>query len=90
MRTFTFLPENVTVVFSSNGLVACRGLFPVFPYNCICNPATAQWTALPEPLHHVTDSVALVFRPSPLNFSVDILGSVFSLSRQLKLLSQVD
>lgn len=73
--SFGFLPEGaaVRVWASARGLVCCSGVSKPHrrAHYYVCNPATAQWTAVPYSsiFHH--SAVAFLFQPSPLNFSAD-------------------
>ncbi|XP_017697206.2 F-box protein At5g07610-like [Phoenix dactylifera] len=67
--SLSFLPSSTIVVrSSSNGLLCCFTPFSR-PSYFVCNPATADWTAIPPPpLHPGADpALALIFEPSVPN-----------------------
>ncbi|KAL5547417.1 hypothetical protein UlMin_002648 [Ulmus minor] len=46
-RVFDFLPEDVVILSSCNGLVCCRSLFPSDdPSIYICNPLNKEWSRM--------------------------------------------
>lgn len=64
-----FLPEEVDITCSSNGLVCCQGRTADKAYY-ICNPVTKQWKKLPKPNgnHGPDPAIVLIFEPSLLSF----------------------
>ena len=62
---FSFLPEDVVVLGSCNGLVCCRSVFPSpFPSIIICNPSNKQWIRLQKTRPDKESSYGLAFNPS--------------------------
>ncbi|KAK9284502.1 hypothetical protein L1049_023676 [Liquidambar formosana] len=70
--SLTFLPDQVDVRASSNGLLCCEGCTGEKAFY-ICNPVSKQWKKLPKPnANHGPDSaIVLIFEPSLLNFVAD-------------------
>ncbi|KAK1268077.1 F-box protein [Acorus gramineus] len=73
-----FLPDDVHVCASSNGLLLCRGkIRPEIhnPLYYVCNPATRDWSFLPSPDcdhgGHADSVPVLSFQPSILGFDAD-------------------
>ncbi|KAG8384018.1 hypothetical protein BUALT_Bualt04G0074500 [Buddleja alternifolia] len=68
----SFLPEQVDIRSSSNGLLCCQGQSGDKPYY-ICNPVTREWKKLPKPIadHGYPSAIVLIFEPSLLNFEAD-------------------
>lgn len=66
-----FLPEEVTMKTSCNGLICCRGLTNDSYY--ICNPVTMKWKLLPDPkyYHSPESAIILAFEPRTLNFTAN-------------------
>ncbi|KAH7566422.1 hypothetical protein ACOSP7_022894 [Xanthoceras sorbifolium] len=66
---FSFLPDDVSVKSTCNGLVCCQCSCQGNIYY-VCNPVTKKWRKLPKPnLLHEPETVAtLAFEPSALNF----------------------
>lgn len=64
-----FLPEEVKVKSSCNGLLLCHGLGWQNRYY-VCNPANGEFHVLPaaEYYHGEKPNLVLAFEPSPLNF----------------------
>ncbi|XP_061364258.1 F-box protein At5g49610-like [Gastrolobium bilobum] len=68
---FNFLPEDVVILASCNGLVCCGSCFPFQePTLYICNPSIKEWIKVEWPSHHRIENVALAFDPS--KDSIDI------------------
>lgn len=74
---FSFLPEDVVMLGSCNGLVCCRSILPSpAPSIIICNPSNKQWIRLQETIPDRESSYGLAFNPSqspkdmPMNFKV--------------------
>ncbi|KAI3747755.1 hypothetical protein L6452_10390 [Arctium lappa] len=64
-----FLPQNVFIRSSCNGLLLC-GAFDEENEYYVCNPATKEWIKLPSSsyYHGREPKYVLVFEPSSLNF----------------------
>lgn len=64
-----FLPEEVNMKASCNGLICCQGIETSNSYY-ICNPVTMKWKALPDPeyYHSPESAIVLAFEPEILNF----------------------
>lgn len=61
---FSFLPDDVVVLSSCNGLVCCRSCFPFSdPAIYVCNPVNKDWIKLKWTKPDKEDSVVLVFDP---------------------------
>lgn len=69
--TLGFLPEEVTLSATCNGLLCCKSRFAYDSKYYICNPANKEWKMLPKPTlyHGLNSAVALSFEPSVFNFS---------------------
>lgn len=74
---FSFLPEDVVILGSCNGLVCCRSVFPSpDPSIFVCNPSNKQWIRLLETTPDKESSYGLAFNPfqslidMPTNFKV--------------------
>ncbi|KAJ4973295.1 hypothetical protein NE237_006469 [Protea cynaroides] len=66
-----FLPENVVIKSSSNGLLCCRSCLPAQdPVIYVCNPSIKEWVKLNWAKPDKNDSFALAF--NPLSHLVDI------------------
>ncbi|XP_056693001.1 putative F-box/kelch-repeat protein At3g17570 isoform X2 [Spinacia oleracea] len=60
-----FLPEKVTVLGSSNGLICCRSCLPSpDPLIYICNPASKKWVHVKWDRINMKDYIAFSFEPS--------------------------
>ncbi|CAL1376638.1 unnamed protein product [Linum trigynum] len=68
--SLSFLPERVEVRATNGGLLCCRSHLGSY---YICNPATKQWTKLPEPnmYHGPETALGLTFEPSPSSYSAN-------------------
>nr|GLL46632.1 F-box protein At5g49610-like [Ipomoea trifida] len=69
-----FLPENVVILSSSNGLICCRSSFPCSkPVLYVCNPLNREWITLQWPNLPKDSSTALIFEPfkSQIDVSTD-------------------
>lgn len=66
--TLEFLPEQVKLLSSCNGLLLCQGSENYY----VCNPATKDWKTLPPPqyYHGHEPAVVLAFEPSLRNIEV--------------------
>lgn len=61
---FSFLPEDVVVLSSCNGLVCCRSCLPFEePAIYVCNPVNKNWIKLKWTEPDKEDSIAVVFDP---------------------------
>ncbi|KAK9266241.1 hypothetical protein L1049_000029 [Liquidambar formosana] len=84
---FDFLPEDVTVLASSNGLVCCRSCMPSpDPVIYVCNPSNKDWVSLKWDAHDKRNDLALAFDPFEdaidisTNFKVDAHNKRISLA----------
>lgn len=73
-KLFSFLPEDVVILSSSNGLVCCRSCFSSYPVKTtlyICNPINKEWISLDCPDYNKHDSMVLIFDPykDPIDIS---------------------
>lgn len=69
-----FLPENVVILSSSNGLICCRSSFPCSePVIYVCNPLNREWITLQGADLPKDSSTALIFEPfkSQIDVSTD-------------------
>ncbi|CAO2842034.1 unnamed protein product [Amaranthus hypochondriacus] len=63
--TLDFLPEKVTILGSSNGLICCRTCFPSpDPSIYICNPANKQWMNVKWDRISSRNYIAFSYEPS--------------------------
>ncbi|XP_073040188.1 F-box protein At5g49610-like [Primulina eburnea] len=70
----SFLPENVVILSSNNGLICCRSCFPTpTPIIYVCNPLIKQWTPVKWPNLPRSSSISLAFDPflNPIDASTD-------------------
>lgn len=67
--SLSFLPQNVFIRSSSNGLLLCRAIYEENEYY-ICNPANKEWIKLPSSsyYHGREPKYVLAFEPSSLDF----------------------
>nr|XP_043632876.1 uncharacterized protein LOC122604047 [Erigeron canadensis] len=67
--SLSFFPVEVTIRSSCNGLLLCQAVYGDKAYY-VCNPATKQWTRLPDSsyYHGEEPRIVLAFEPSSLNF----------------------
>ncbi|KAG8378617.1 hypothetical protein BUALT_Bualt07G0004100 [Buddleja alternifolia] len=75
-NVLNFLPENVVILSSNNGLLCCRSCFPTCqPMIYICNPLNKQWRTLQWPNISRHSSVALAFDHfhDPIDVSTDFI-----------------
>lgn len=74
-NTFSFLPEDVIVLSSCNGLICCRSCgfltSPTTTTLYICNPTNRQWISLDCPHYNRFDGFAFAFDPhkDPIDIS---------------------
>ncbi|XP_022134806.1 F-box protein At5g07610-like [Momordica charantia] len=69
-----FLPEDVVILASCNGLVCCRSCFPTqHPTIYVCNPFFKKWVSFEVPQLDKRSNIALVFDPirDPINTSTN-------------------
>ncbi|KAK7251122.1 hypothetical protein RIF29_34049 [Crotalaria pallida] len=72
-KVFNFLPEDVVVLASCQGLVCCRSCFPSSePAIYVCNPANRQWIKLEWPDYDRNESIGLAFDFDPSTDYFDI------------------
>ncbi|OIW09776.1 hypothetical protein TanjilG_32214 [Lupinus angustifolius] len=70
---FNFLPEDVVVLASCQGLVCGRSCFPSSePAIYICNPANRQWIKLEWPDYDRNESIGLAFDFDPSKDSIEM------------------
>ncbi|XP_073148018.1 F-box protein At5g49610-like [Henckelia pumila] len=70
----SFLPENVVILSSNNGLICCRSCFPTpTPIIYVCNPLNKQWMPVKWPNLPRSCSISLAFDPflNPIDASTD-------------------
>lgn len=80
-KIFAFLPEQVVVLASCNGLICCRSCCfssPTEPTLYICNPTNKEWICLDCVNYDKNESIALAF--DPFKHPVDI-STKFNLVR---------
>lgn len=67
--SLSFLPEEVTIKASCNGLICCQSVETSNSYY-LCNPVTKEWKSLPDPkyYHGPESAVLLAFEPGLLKF----------------------
>ncbi|KAG8380876.1 hypothetical protein BUALT_Bualt06G0062000 [Buddleja alternifolia] len=75
-NVLNFLPENVVILSSNNGVLCCRSCFPTCqPMIYICNPLNKQWRTLQWPNISRHSSIALAFDHfhDPIDVSTDFI-----------------
>ncbi|XP_048227081.1 putative F-box protein At1g53370 [Ricinus communis] len=81
-KVFDFLPQDVVLLTTCNGLVCCRSCFPFeLPAIFVCNPLNKEWVKLDWTEPDKEHSIALAFDPL-----LDISGNSanFKLDRELE------
>lgn len=71
-RILCFLPEEVVIMASCNGLICCRGCIAEQDFTIyICKPTTKEWTTIRAPRSHKESAFGLVYDPfDPSSFKV--------------------
>ncbi|XP_027125604.1 F-box protein At5g49610-like [Coffea arabica] len=92
-----FLPEEVGILASCNGLLCCRSSYPRYPpLIYVCNPLNKQWMSVNSVHYSTSASAALVFDPFKLhkddaspNFKIVTVSETESEDEQSKFAFQI-